>query len=229
MVYVKAETLIRISECYNLQSCFTVFKILGDVIKLSARDKAFKLSHEINPQLDLHNHLPYRVAVVSNLLALNRDWKIREVCDLDPREIRVLLNIGSYMPIKAADIAYQSRIDSYNVSRAVKALQKRSLIDLQPATHSKNIKYLVLNEQGQALYQQVTSAMNARTEALEHVLTADERKLFIAMLEKLENNAEKVLAEQALSKVATGQTAPADQKELIRWYNKSHAATDCSD
>jgi DNA replication initiation complex subunit (GINS family) len=71
--------------------------------------------------------------------------------------------------------------------------------------------------------------MNARTEALEHVLTADERKLFIAMLEKLENNAEKVLAEQALSKVATGETAPADQKELIRWYNKSHAAPDCSD
>ena len=90
------------------------------------------------------NHLPFRIAVVSNLLALNRDWDVRDMCDLEPREMRVLLNIGSYMPIKAADIAYQSRIDSYNVSRAVKALDKKQLIDFIPDSRSKNIKYLVL-------------------------------------------------------------------------------------
>lgn len=137
--------------------------------------------------------------------------------------MRVLLNIGSYMPIKAADIAYQSRIDSYNVSRAVKALQKKELIDIQPAIHSRNIKYLVLNKEGIKLYHQVTQAMNERANELESVLDNNERTLFYSMLEKIEEKAEQLLAEQAIGKITQGQEPPADQKELIRWYKKSHS------
>jgi len=179
------------------------------------------LSNKITSQLDLNTHLPFRIAVVSNLLALNRDWKIRELSDLEPREMRVLLNICSYMPLKAADIAYQSRIDSYNVSRAVKALQKKKLVEIQPDEHSRNIKYLVLNDQGVELYHHVTHAMNERANELESVLDHDERERFYNMLEKIEIKAEQMLAEQAINKIADGEEPPADQKELIRWYKKS--------
>lgn len=160
------------------------------------------------------------MAVVSNLLALNRDWKIRELCDLEPREMRVLLNIGSYMPIKSADIAYQSRIDSYNVSRAVKALEKKNLIDIHRDEKSKNIKILSLNEHGKDLYRQLTLAMELRANELESVLTDEESKVFYSALSKIEEKAELLLAKQALTKIAEGEDAPADQKELIRWYNK---------
>lgn len=125
------------------------------------------------------------------------------------------------MPIKAADIAYQSRIDSYNVSRAVKSLQNKGLIDIQLSEHSRNIKFLVLNERGRTLYQQVTEAMNKRATELESVLDDNEQALFFQMLEKIENKAEQILAEQAMSKIADGEEPPADQKELIRWYKKS--------
>ncbi len=155
------------------------------------------------------------------MLALNRDWKIRELGKLEPREMRVLLNIGSYMPIKAADIAYQSRIDSYNVSRAVKSLQNKGLIDIEPAPYSRNIKYLVLNEAGCKLYHQVISMMEHRATELESALDDDEQVLLFQLLEKIENKAEQILAEQAISKIANGEKAPADQKELIRWYKKS--------
>ncbi len=163
---------------------------------------------------------------MSNLLALNRDWKIRELCDLEPREIRVLLNIGSYMPIKAADIAYQSRIDSYNVSRAVKSLQNKGLIDVQPSEYSRNIKFLVLNKNGTQLYHQVISTMEERATELESALDENEQVLFFQMLEKIENKAEQILAEQAIKKIADGDEAPADQKELIRWYKKSNQKRD---
>ncbi|MCW8999044.1 MAG: hypothetical protein OQK04_10040, partial [Kangiellaceae bacterium] len=83
------------------------------------RKASFELSENIHSPLDLYNHLPFQIAVVSNLLQLNRDLGIRNIIELEPRELRVILNIGSYMPIKAADIAYQSRMDSYTVSRAV--------------------------------------------------------------------------------------------------------------
>ena len=157
---------------------------------------------------------------MSNLLALNRDWKIRELCDLEPREMRVLLNIGSYMPIKSADIAYQSRIDSYNVSRAVKALDKKNLIDIRRDKKSKNIKILALNEKGKDIYAQLTAAMELRSIELESVLTDDETAAFYNALSKIEDKVEQLLSKQALSKIANGEDAPADQKELIRWYNK---------
>lgn len=156
-------------------------------------------------------------------MALNRDWKIRELCDLEPREMRVLLNIGSYMPINSADIAYQSRIDSYNVSRAVKALDKKNLIDIRRDKQSKNIKILALNEKGKDIYVKLTAAMELRSRELESVLTDDETAAFYSALSKIEDKVEQLLSKQALSKIANGEDAPADQKELIRWYNKGQS------
>lgn len=190
-------------------------------IKNSARRLAFQLSTEHKEPLDLSSHLPFRVAVVSNLLALNRDWKIRNLSDLEPRELRVLLNIGSYMPIKSADIAYQSRLDSYTVSRAVKKLISLGLVDTQPDAFKKNVKNLVLNEQGLTLYKKVTQALNERSKQLESVLSHDEMYAFYDMLERIENKAEQLLAEQAIDLIASGKEAPADQKEIIRWHKKS--------
>lgn len=190
------------------------------VISTSARSQAFQLSEQTENPLDLANHLPFRIAVVSNLLALNRDWDVREMCDLEPREMRVLLNIGSYMPIKAADIAYQSRIDSYNVSRAVKALDKKQLIDFIPDSRSKNIKYLVLNDAGTALYKQLTEALNERSAELESALSKEELVKFFNMLERIEQKSEHILAQKAMEKSEQGLDVPADQKELIRWYKR---------
>ena len=193
----------------------------NNTIKTSARRLAFQLTTEHKDPLDLSSHLPFRVAVVSNLLALNRDWKIRNVTDLDPRELRVLLNIGSYMPVKSADIAYQSRLDSYTVSRAVKKLHSLNLIESRPDSFKKNVKNLVLNEQGLAVYQEVTKALDERSKQLESVLSSDEILAFYEMLERIENKAEQLLAEQAIDLIASGKDAPADQKEIIRWYKKS--------
>lgn len=189
-------------------------------ISSSARKKAFTLSNKIINPLDLTIHLPFRVAVVSNLLALNRDWKIRGLCELEPREMRVLLNIGSYMPIKSADIAYQSRLDSYTVSRAVKKLHSLNLIDINADRFGKNIKNLSLNDAGISLYKKLTAALEPRSEEVESVLSEQERVMFYEMLEKIEKKTESLLAEQAIEMIEQGLEPPADQKELIRWYKK---------
>lgn len=186
----------------------------------SARKKAFRLTEQIEQPLDLTSHLPFRIAVVSNLLALNRDWKIRGLCDLEPREMRVLINIGSYMPVKSADIAYQSRLDSYTVSRAVKKLQSIGLIEIHPDPVSKNIKNLTLNDKGIALYNELNQALDERSKELESVLDEQELSQLYQVLEKLENKAEQLLANQALALIEQGNEPPADQKELIRWYRK---------
>ena len=181
------------------------------------------LTDIVEEPLDLVSHLPFRMAVVSNLLALDRDWKIRNLTDLEPREMRVLLNIGSYMPIKSADIAYQSRLDSYTVSRAVKKLLALNLVESRQDEVKKNVKNLYLNEAGKVLYQKLTMAMEARAKLLEGVLTKSEQSLFFNMLERIENKAEAILATQATELINAGLEAPADQKELIRWHKKTNS------
>ncbi len=180
------------------------------------------MTDKLTSPLDLTKHLPFRVAVVSNLLALNRDWKIRNLSTLEPREMRVLLNIGSYMPIKSADIAYQSRLDSYTVSRAVKKLLLLNLIECQRDDKKKNVKNLVLSEQGVIIYHRLTQAMIERSQQLESALTENETRQFYQLLEKIENKTEQLLAKQAMCLISEGHEAPADQKELIRWYKKTH-------
>lgn len=160
--------------------------------------------------------------MVSNLLALNRDWKIRNLTDLDPREMRVLINIGSYMPVKSADIAYQSRLDSYTVSRAVKKLLSLNLIESHQDENKKNVKNLYLNDAGKALYGELIAAMDERSKQLEAVLSEDEQTVFFDLLARIENKTEALLAEQASEFIKAGLDAPTDQKELIRWHKKSN-------
>ncbi len=190
------------------------------MISKSNREKVFKLTQEVENPLDLIEHLPFRIAIVSNLLALNRDWHIRSLSDLEPRELRVFINIGSYMPIKAADIAYQSRLDSYTVSRAVKKLQEAKLIEIEADCVQRNVKNLTLNEKGQQLYAELVPVLTQRSQELEDVLTEKERQQFYTIIEKLENKAEQILADQATALIEQGNEPPADQKEIIRWYKR---------
>ncbi|WP_020400718.1 MarR family winged helix-turn-helix transcriptional regulator [Kordiimonas gwangyangensis] len=185
-----------------------------------ARKRYFKLTDRINDPLDLMAHVPFRIATASNLLALNRDLSVRQDIDLDVREMRVLINIGSYMPIKSADIAYQSRMDSYTVSRAVKALRKAGLIDFEPVPTSKRAKNLVLTEKGEAVYRNIIDVMDRRAQLLDEVLTGDEKAQLCDMLARIESKAEQLMAQYALDQMESGVELPADQKELIRWYRK---------
>lgn len=156
-------------------------------------------------------------------MAINRDWKLRNLTKLDLREVRVLIHVGSYMPIKAADIAYQCRLDSYTVSRAVKKLLALGLMRTHKDEVKKNVKNLYLNDEGKVLYQKLTSAMKERAKQLESIFSNDEIEILFNMLERIEYKAETFLAEQASELIKQGLEAPADQKELIRWHKKTNS------
>lgn len=192
----------------------------------SSRQRAFQLTERISNPLDLYGHLPFRMAVISNLLMLDRDICIRTASDLGPRELRVLLNIGSYMPISSADIAYQTRVDSYTVSRAVTVLKAKEYIAFESSEKSKRVKLLVLTDKGIALYREIAEKIDTRSDELTSVLSADEQKELIRMMALLEDKAESILAGQAELWREQEGDIPADQKELIRWRKKSERYPD---
>lgn len=188
---------------------------------LRPRKQYFSLTDRLDSPLDLYEHLPFQVAVVSNLLQLSRDLLIRDIIDLDPRELRVILNIGSYMPIKSADIAYQSRLDSYTVSRAVKKLQSLAMVELEIDPSDKKAKYLVLSEQGVLVYKKLCEEIERREMVIEDGLSSEEKQTLMTLLAKIEDQAESMLAGNAQIKLTRGEVIAADQKEIIRWNKKS--------
>ncbi|SDE21332.1 MULTISPECIES: MarR family winged helix-turn-helix transcriptional regulator [Kordiimonas] len=186
----------------------------------AARRRVFRLTDRIDLPLDLLGHMPFRIATVSNLLALTRDMHIREISDLEAREMRVLINIGSYMPINGADIAYQSRMDSYTVSRASKVLRSRGLIDVEPDATNKRTKNFVLTEKGIEVYKAIANAIDMRARAIDAAISTSEKEALFDMLARIENQTEQLLAAQAIKQLEAGNDLPADQRELIRWYKK---------
>lgn len=184
----------------------------------------FPLTQRTDNPLDLYQHLPFQIAVVTNLLQLNKDAAIRKITDLEPREFRVLLNIGSFMPIKAADIAYLGRLDSYTVSRAVKSLTKEQLIGVEPSEKNRKVKELVLTNKGLEIYYRLCETIKIRTLELESVLSADEKNELMRLLLLIEDKAEALMANHAKQEQSAGRAISADQKEIIRWHKKSCTA-----
>ncbi|OMH25581.1 MarR family winged helix-turn-helix transcriptional regulator [Motiliproteus sp. MSK22-1] len=187
----------------------------------SPRQHVFRLTERLSNPLDLYRHLPFRIAVVSNLLMLDRDLSIRSCSNLAPRELRILLNVGSYMPITSADIAYQTRIDSYTVSRAVSALHKQGYLTFEESLTNRRVKLLVLTEKGEKVYTKIGEQIDQRATTLGEALSTEETAEFLRMLSLLEDRAEQWLADQAYDRQQQGSSLPADQKELIRWRKKS--------
>lgn len=178
------------------------------------------LSERLTSPLDLEAHLPYRIATLSNLLVADRDPLVRTMTRLGLRELRVLLNVGSYMPVRAADIAYQTRLGAYTVSRAAKALAKQGLIRGAPDPEDSRNQLLELTSRGEALYRRLAVLLQTRAERIAEALTKAERDALFDMLSRLEDRAEEVLAEEARACASDGRSLTLDQKELLRWHRR---------
>ncbi|GAA4354230.1 MarR family winged helix-turn-helix transcriptional regulator [Kangiella marina] len=175
---------------------------------------------ETTETYELDQHLPYRIAVISNILQLGRDIEIRKITDLGSRELRVLLNVGTYTPVSAAQIAFQTKLDSYTISRGVKALLNQGLIEKRALPNNKKEKLLYLTDKGQAVYTKVTASLTRRDEQFASFLTKKQRTELIKNLKKLEQQAVELLAQHAIAEQNEGIELSGDQKEIIRWFNK---------
>lgn len=187
------------------------------------REQSFTLTSLIDRPFDLYRHLPFRLATVTNLLALNRDAAIRGVSSLGLRELRVLLNIGSYMPIRISDVAYQTRLDTFTVSRAAKTLLDRRLIELRVDPSDRRVQFARLTEAGVRQYRRIAEVIEARGQAIESALTPAEIESLHGMLSRLEDRIESLLATHALELLDEGKPIAADQRELIRWRKRATA------
>lgn len=193
---------------------------MSSSVPTAARLQAFQLSSITEQPFDLFAYAPYQLAVVSNLLLLDRDPKVRALTSLNAREIRILLNIGSYGPVYAADIAYQSRLDPYSVSRAIKVLQQQQMIEPAGLSTGK-VKPMILSKNGLQVYQRLCAELDHRANRLLQGVNKQEQQLLSRLLARLELNAEQMLAEHCQTALTQGERLTREQQEFIRWQQRS--------
>ena len=146
-----------------------------------------------NPALRLSEYLPYRLAITSNRVSRMVASAYRARFGLSIWEWRTLAILGEGRSITAQDLADMAAMDKVAVSRAVKALVDRGLVERVAHEGDGRSRLLHLTAAGKDVYQDIVPmAREAEARLLER-LSADERDQLSRLLEKVRGSAQAVL------------------------------------
>lgn len=96
------------------------------------------------------------------------------------------------MPIYQRDIEAEFQVSRATASNMLSVMERKGLIERLPVEHDARLKQLVLTEQGRAIMERADSDMREMEEKLTRGFSAEEKKEFLAMLDRvLENLGEK--------------------------------------
>ncbi|HPF21969.1 MAG: MarR family winged helix-turn-helix transcriptional regulator [Hyphomonas sp.] len=141
------------------------------------------------PTLRLREFLPYRLSVLSNTIS-------RRIADLYDREFgltiwqwRVMAVTGDTPGISATDIGQRTAMDKVAVSRAVAGLIELGYLERKASEDDGRRSQLYLTRTGQSVYDEIVPMALSEEQALEAVLTPEERVELTRLMEKLAGSA----------------------------------------
>lgn len=148
------------------------------------------VKNTVNPDFKLESFLPYRLSVLSNTVSDGVAAGYRQTYGLSVTEWRIIAVLGRFPGLTASDIVLRTAMDKVAVSRAVKKLQARSLIEV--LEHRKDRRRRLLNltaGRGHKLFREVVPRALVYESKLLEVLSAQDRKSLDDLLERLQSAA----------------------------------------
>lgn len=139
----------------------------------------------------LEAFLPYRLSLLSNTVSQRIAQAYRKPHGLSVTEWRVIAVLGRFPGLTASEITQRTAMDKVAISRAVKALKQRGLVDRSP--HSEDRRRLPLRLTpglGEAMLAKVVPKALACEAQLIASLSKDERIALEKLLLKLQAAAE---------------------------------------
>ncbi|KCZ48914.1 hypothetical protein HY17_14640 [Hyphomonas sp. CY54-11-8] len=141
------------------------------------------------PQLRLREFLPYRLSVLSNTIS-------RRIAELYDREFglsiwqwRVMAVTGDTPGISATEIGQRTAMDKVAVSRAVAGLIEVGYLERKSSEEDARRSMLFLTPAGKSVYDDIVPMAMSEEQALESVLTPEERQELTRLMEKLAQSA----------------------------------------
>ena len=147
--------------------------------------------NEVNSRFreGLRSFVTYRIARVQNRLNAQAAAILRKHTELSLTEWRILSLVNLMGPTTASAISREVEMDKGQISRAVKPLIDRGLLD--PAEHARDNRHpiLRLSDVGAEIVRENSQVMRGRQERLTHNISDEELATLYELLDKLFDNA----------------------------------------
>ena len=139
--------------------------------------------------LRLWEFVPYRLAVLADLVSRSVAQLYADRFALSRPEWRVLAALGELGAIAAKDVAPHSALDKMAVSRAVAALEAKGCLTREDDPADRRNKTLLLTAHGRALYEKIVPLALAREAYLLEALSVADRAALERILTALQARA----------------------------------------
>jgi len=143
------------------------------------------MSHTPQRPLLLEKFLPYRLSYLTNIISHQLARLYTEQFGITPHEWKILANLNRYPNISAAEACEKTAMDKVAISRAVKGLSDKGLVDKIFAPEDKRRSVLSLTPQGTDIYHQIEPLVVAYEKSLTDILTPKDQTQLEQLLDKL--------------------------------------------
>ncbi|MBL4800310.1 MAG: winged helix-turn-helix transcriptional regulator [Emcibacter sp.] len=147
------------------------------------------------PPLDLYNHLPFQIGMLTNLIRqVTSDFYVQK-SGLSAREWRVLAMLGCQGPMIPAQIATATGMDRATITRAVSRLEALGYVFTGGDKADRRRKVLYLTEKAVEICDEIRPIMEVQGQELQNVLNKTELKYYYQIMDKLQVKAKQMLVE----------------------------------
>ena len=138
-------------------------------------------------KINLDTFLPYQLTNIATLVSNDFAKVYKREFGLNIPQWRILANLAQYGHSTAKQLCTQADMDKSTVSRAVKALITKGFICSKVNEQDKRAAFLMLSDEGEALYKKITPEALAWEAQLLNTLSDDERQQMMSIFEKLKH------------------------------------------
>lgn len=140
--------------------------------------------------MQLQQFLPYRLAVLTDVVSQAMAAVYRQRFELSRDEWRLLATLSDQGPLQAALAAQLTTLDKMQASRALRRLEARALVGRQTDERDRRHVIVQLLPAGRALLRQLAPMVQAREAYLLEALDDHEREVLDRALAKLQQRAQ---------------------------------------
>jgi DNA-binding MarR family transcriptional regulator len=159
-------------------------------------DRPMKKTKQTAPErfdpgrFELESFLPYRLSLLTNTISQGIAASYREHHDISVTEWRVMAVLGRFPGSPASEVAERTAMDKVAISRAVKSLEAKGLLQRKTDPGDRRRQSLYITEKsGQAVLEEVVPLARQYESQLTGVLSEAELRRLDTLMNKLQARA----------------------------------------
>jgi DNA-binding MarR family transcriptional regulator len=147
-------------------------------------------------ELPLRQRFSYRMNLITRALSQQMLLRVSRKHGLNLAEYRIMTVLADHAAPSIRDIAAHSQLDKAQVTRALSDLTDRGLVTQVIARNDRRLRVVALTRSGRATIAATVPFSSERQRRLEARLSASELRMLWKVLPVLQDEAERMLAEE---------------------------------